>query len=322
MTDQTPPAFDSAAPAKPWMRLGVKPSLWWLAPLAGVAAVSALVVGMALAHVIDDDMDFGPGTVTVPQSRAVAIASRLVFREVDQHKWTANDPFFTPSGWLDNMPNFQQGMVAALARYVRVMADMSDRGQGPDMELERAAGLLTYPGTIWKFDPSTSWLPTASSEKQYRNAARNLAEYNNRQIAGTGDAERNAEALQTLVAALGQDLAAASAIIDKHLAEGHSALFDPKADDVFYVTKGKVYAYALLLREIGWDYAHVLTARDQAAQWRQMVESLKAAAALEPAVVLNGAPDGNFVPSHLTAQGFYLLRARAQLTDIAEHLAR
>ncbi|MBC7953523.1 MAG: DUF2333 family protein [Rhodospirillaceae bacterium] len=318
MTDQMPPAFDSAAPAKPWIRLGLKPSWWWLVPLAGSLAVGALVVGMAMAHVIDDDMEFGPGTIKANQSRAIAMAARLVFREVDQHKWTANDPFFTPSGWLDNMPNFQQGIVAATSRFARAMGDVSDSGQGPAIELERAAGLLKYPGNVWKFDPSTSWAPTASSEKQYRNAARNLVEYNDR----PAEAERSAESLRALVSALGQDLAAASAVIDLHLAEGHSALFDTNADDVFYMTKGKVYAYALLLREIGWDHAQVLTAREQAAQWRQMVDSLKAAAALDPAMVLNGAPDGLLVPSHLTAQGFYLLRARAQLTDIAEQLDR
>ena len=52
-----------------------------------------------------------------------------------------------------------------------------------------------------------------------------------------------------------------------------------------------------------------------------MVEALRAAAALQPLVVLNGAPDGTFIPSHLTAQGFYLLRARAILSDIADKLA-
>ncbi|MBX9634002.1 MAG: DUF2333 family protein, partial [Magnetospirillum sp.] len=274
------------------------------------------------AHVIDVDSDFGPGTVVPGQSRAVAMAARLVFREVDQHRWTANDPIFQPSGWLDNMPNFQQGIVAASARFARAMADVSDHGQGPDLELERAAGLLRYPGTVWKFDPSTSWAPTASSEKQYRNAARNLVEYNNRLAAGEPGVERRADTLAVLVAALGKDLASASAVIDHHLAENHSALFDRTADDVFYMTKGKVYAYALILREIGWDYAQVLTDRDQGAAWRQMVESLRAAAALDPLVVLNGAPDGALLPSHLTAQGFYLLRARAQLTDIAERLAR
>lgn len=325
MTDQILPPESDVQPAPALLsglRSALRPAWWWLAPVAALGVVAYVVVGMALAHKIDDDFDFGPGTVESSQSRAAAIAARLVFREVDQNGWTANDPFYLPSWWLDNMPNFQQGMVAALARFTSAMVQASDRGQGPDANLERAAGLLKYPGTVWKFDPSTSWAPTASSEKQYRNAARNLVEFNRALTAGEPAFDRHAAALAVLVAAVGRDLGAISGDIDRHLAENHSALFDSRADDVFYATKGKVYAYGLLLREAGGDYAQVLAERELAVQWRQMVEALKVAAALEPCVVLNGAPDGTFIPSHLTAQGFYLLRARAILSEIADKLAR
>jgi len=326
MTDQTPPPereFALSAPARFGLRLRLElmRTWWWAVPAAGTLAVVALFIGMGLAHIVDDDWEFAPGPLQANQSRALDITARLIFREVDQHQWVANDPVFKPSWWLDNMPNFQQGVVAASARFARAMADVSDKGQGAEPELERAAGLLKYPGTVWKFDPRTSWAPTASSEKQYRNAARNLVDFNTR-IADGAPLERNAATLQALVGALGKDLAAASAVIDQHLADSASALFDFEADDVFYANKGKVYAYALILREVGGDYGTLLAERGLAAQWRQMFESLRAAAALEPAIVMNGVPDGSLLPSHLTAQGFYLLRARTQLSEIAEQLAR
>lgn len=325
MTDQTlPPESEStSAPAAlSRLRTVLHPAWWWLAPLAGLAVIGYVVVGMALVHRIDDDFDYGPGTVESSQSRALAIAARLAFREIDQHGWTANDPFYLPSWWLDNMPHFQQGIVATLARFSAAMAQASDHGQGPSPGLERAAGLFKYPGTVWKFDPSTSWAPTASSEKQYRNAARNLVEVNQGLAAGEPGFDRHAAALAILVGVVGRDLGAISGDIDRHLAESHSALFDTNADDVFYATKGKVYAYGLLLRETGGDYAQVLAERELAVQWRQMIDALKAAAALDPLIVLNGAPDGTLLPSHLTAQGFYLLRARAILSEIADKLAR
>lgn len=324
MTDQTPPPtrdFEVSAPARPWRALSLRPSWWWLPPLAGLALIGTVLVGMATSHVIDDRFEISPGNVLPSQSRAVAIASQLIFREIDQNSWSANDPFFQPGWWLDNMPNFQQGIVAACARFANAMATASDDGQGPSPSLERAAGLLKYPGTVWKFDPSTSWSPTASSEKQYRNAARNLAEYNQELAGGTDRFNRDAATLHALIAALGADLAAISAEIDQHLAEDRSALFDGTADDVFFLTKGKVYAYGLILREIGWDHAQLLADRELGAAWRQMTESLRVAATLQPLMVLNGAPDGTFLPSHLTAQGFYLLRARAQLTEIGDALA-
>jgi hypothetical protein len=41
-----------------------------------------------------------------------------------------------------------------------------------------------------------------------------------------------------------------------------------------------------------------------------------------PLIVANGAQDGLVVPSHLSAQGFYLLRARTQLREVGDALAK
>ncbi len=301
-----------------WLRR-VRPKLswWWAAPPVAMVAVVAYVAGgMLSAHVIDDAPDFGPGTVTAHQSRAVSMAARLILREVDEHSWVANDPFFLPSWWLDNMPNFQQGIIGAIGMFTQQTAAISDRGQGPAVELVRASGLLKYPGTVWKFDPSTSWAPTASSEKQYRTAARNLAEYNLHQEEETTPSDRRAEDLARLIRAIGDDLARSAAGISLHLDENHWALLDSTADDVFYEVKGRAYAYSLLLREIGWDYAGVLSQRDLGGQWRDMLDCLRRAAALDPPMVINGAPDATILPNHLTNQGFFLLRARADLAAL------
>ena len=41
-----------------------------------------------------------------------------------------------------------------------------------------------------------------------------------------------------------------------------------------------------------------------------------------PTVIVNGDPEGQLLPSHLAAQGFYLLRARTQLKEIANILLK
>jgi len=92
-------------------------------------------------------------------SRAVAMAAALIERETDQHRWVANDPFFLPSAALDNMPNFQQGMIAAIGRFAFELTDQIGRTHGSsqtDKDLQRASGQLQYPGDIWVFDWSTS----------------------------------------------------------------------------------------------------------------------------------------------------------------------
>src|SRR5690242_11560370 len=85
--------------------------------LIGLAALVALVVlyyvgGVLWVQKIDDDPTFGATTI-VPESgsRAVAVAADLIDREVNQHRWVANDPFFQPGYLLDNMPAYQTGMV-------------------------------------------------------------------------------------------------------------------------------------------------------------------------------------------------------------------
>jgi hypothetical protein len=53
-----------------------------------------------------------------------------------------------------------------------------------------------------------------------------------------------------------------------------------------------------------------------------MIENLSQASGLHPWVVVNGAPDSQVMPSHLAAQGFFLLRARAQMYEIMDILTK
>jgi hypothetical protein len=300
--------------------IGLSPSVRvWVRrlPLILVAAVTLFyAVGMGLAHCIDDDLGYGPGVTAPDQSRAVAIAARLIIREVDEHKWVANDPIFRPSALLDNMPAYQQGMLAGISRFAGTLSGVV----GMDPELERAAGLLKYPGTVWKFDPRTSWAPTASAEKQYRAAARNLAIFNERLSAGDARFDRTGDALRTLLIHAIADLGIAADALDAHLGERRSVLLDGHADDLFYTTKGRLYGHALLTRELGQDFSAELTRRNLNDAWSALLVSLDQAAALDPLVVFSGAGDATFLPSHLTSQGYHLLQARAKMAAIAAKL--
>jgi hypothetical protein len=223
------------------------------------------------------------------------------------------------------MPNFQMGLVAAVARFAAALADETGQVHGPaaiDNELERAAGLLRYPGTVWKFDPRTAWARTASAEKQYRLAVRSLESYNERIAAGTATFDRRAAIVAGVLAAVAADLETLAEAADRHLAENHWALLDGKADDVFYAAKGRLYGYAVLLRELGRDVAPLLGARQLAGPWGEMVDAFRAGAGLDPLVVLNGAPDATLLPSHIATQGFLGERARMRALRMAEALRR
>ena len=297
----------------------------WRRVLLTILAILLLYypVGMLLVHRIDDDPGFTPGDVEAGQSRAVALAAALVLREIDDHRWTANDPFFLPPAALDNMPNFQQGIVAALSRFAIEMVDHIGRSRGSsqaDPDLDSARGLLNYSGTVWVFDLSVSWLPTASSVRQYRAAVRHLEDYNARLARGEAEFARRADNLLMTLDRVTADLGSASAVISSHIAQEAGSLFDFRADDIFYFTKGRLYAYYLLMRELRQDFAGVIAEKELDSVWQNSLDSLLAAAELDPLVVVNAGPDAWVRPNHLAAQGFYLLRARTQLKEITSIL--
>jgi hypothetical protein len=56
--------------------------------------------------------------------------------------------------------------------------------------------------------------------------------------------------------------------------------------------------------------------------WAQMLESLRQGMKLRNVLVFNAAPDNQIVPSHLAAQGFFLMRARTQIREITNILLK
>ncbi len=295
-----------------------------LALIVGVggAFLLYLVIAGWWVHTIDDDPTFTAPAPVENGSQTVDMAEALILREIDTHRWTANDPFFMPGALLDNMPNYQRGIIYAVARVTAELGDHIGRARGAsaiDPDLDRAAGFLRNPGDIWLFDFSVSWAPTTASEEQYRAAASALRSYNERVAAGTAVFERRADNLRLALERIATDLGSQSAALATQIAN-RPWLIDTMADDVFYATKGRLYGYLMLLGALGRDFDAVLEQNGARSVWEEMLQSLREAVELQPWVVANAAPDGSFQPNHLAVQGFYLLRARTQLREISSIL--
>jgi hypothetical protein len=308
--------------ARPWYRR--RPWLW---PLLLVALLIVYYfAGMLWLHEVDDDPEFGLES-SAPEggSRAVALAADLIDREINTHRWVANDPFFMPGSMLDNMPAYQQGIITAISRFALELADQIARTRGSsqvDPDLDTASGLLRYPGDVWIFDFRTSWAPTASSEQQYRRAMDALRSYNERLSQGQAVFEPRADNLLGTLDRIAADIGSSSAAIDRKLEDRSAFWPDWTADDLFYASKGRLYAYYLLVRALEADFANVIRERELVGTWTQTSESFRAAATLQPWVIVNGAPDSQLMPSHLASQGFFLLRARTQLREISNILLK
>lgn len=296
--------------------------IWGVVVLILVVMALYYPVGMLIAHKVDDDPYFQV-QVEGGRSAAIATAAALIRREVEQNGWKANNPWFFPSYPLDNMPNFQQGIIGSLSRFAIEMTDHIGRVRGSsqqDSDLDTAAGLLKYRGDVWVFNFSTSLMPTATSEAQYRAAATALERYNERLGAGQAVFERRADNLEITLGRIAADLGSLSSALDS--ANDDLGSYSFLADDVFYQTKGRLYGYWKLLQALRLDYNTVIAERSLQAVWAQMEESMKEGATMDPLIILNGSSDSIIIPSHLAAQGFYLLRARTRLLEIADVLRK
>lgn len=282
-------------------------------------------IALLWVNEIDDSFDLDisthlpEGAQALSASHAVATAAAIIERETIKHFWTPNDPWFFPGAWLDRMPAYQRGITAALSRFAIEMSDQIGRTRGSsriDENLDTAAGLMKYPPDIWMWNPSVSIMPTASSEKQYRGAMRAFDKYNQRLAAGDAVFERRADNLQQTLERIASDLGSASAAIAERIDRKNRPLVDLSADEVYYDVKGKMYTYYMLLHALRYDFAQVIDEKQVGSSWDQMEESLRAGAELNEFFIFNNAPDSQFLPNHLTAMGFYLLRARTQLKEI------
>lgn len=282
-------------------------------------------VGALLIHKIDDDLDY---KVQVPlgseaQSRAVAMAASLIDREVNKNGWTRNDPFFQPAAILDNMPNFQQGIIDALGRFAYELADQIGRRRGSsqvDPDLEEVSGALQISGNRWMLSSSAGL--QATSESEYNKAYKALVSYNERVARGDAVFERRADNLLATLDRIALDLGSSSDAVEKHLVKAGDFGIDREGDNIFYTNKGQLYAYYMVLRELGVDFQAVIEQKDITKLYAEMLETLRDAAELQPWIVINGSPDGLVFPSHLASQGFYLLRARTKMREITNVLLK
>jgi hypothetical protein len=275
------------------------------ARIALIAALVLIVLWPALAwwhSTIDDDPAFTAKLARPEMSHVVANTAALINREVHKHGWTPNAPWFSPNALLDDMPNYQTGIIEALANVVHALND-----RRADQDLQGATDLLHYRPDAWIWN---------SSGSEYRLAARNLRDYNKQLAVGSSQFDRSAGSLSVLLDRIATDLDAAAGGIQNHLDTSSGWPFDSVSDDIFYTAKGRLYAYEIALDGAGADFAPVIAQHGLAQQWSAMMASLRAGAALRPFMVMNGAPGSGLFACTLCGEGFYLDQTRQRLRDI------
>ena len=276
-------------------------------------------VGAILTNNINRNLDIKIDKISPNQSMAIDMVSHLINEEVNEKIWTPNLPFFFPAAILDNMPNYQLGILNSLSKFTSAL-EKSNHKKTKDEEktnrLYRATVLLRYPGTIWMFDSHNKIKPVPSASSQYRKARRLLKKYNHSLITGDETFTKSPQNLAFILQKSNLNLKQSEMQITSSIRENSKDWFDFKADDIFYYNQGKLYAYYLLFRALGDDYKKIIVDNNQYQNWITLIKALEDAVLVQPSIVSNGNLSGSVTPNHLAYLNAYILKAQNILAQM------
>lgn len=244
-----------------------------------------------------------------------------------------------PWVFLDNVPNWEYGVLVQVRDLARAMRNDFSRSQTQSTEDPD----LSEADPLFHFD-SDSWiLPT--TEGEYRKGKKAMERYLKRLSSSTSpDAQFYARAdnlaewlsivekrlgslSQRLSASVGQarlntDLSGDSGARQSTDSPAVIVVKTPwtEIDDVFYETRGTTWALAHFLHAMEVDFEDVLRKKNALVSFRQIIRELEATQEpLHAPMVLNGSQFGLFA-NHSLIMANYVSRANAAIIDLGQLL--
>ncbi len=279
--------------------------------------------------------DVVPGTTTT--ATLIKVASTLL----DKPGGFLSNDITPPSWWLDNMPNWEYGVLTQVRDLSRSMHERFSRSQSQsteDKDLGSAKTRFHFEEGSWAFPATESVYREGidyledylkrlgdedQSDAQFYTRADNLNYW-------FGTVETTLGSLsQRLTASVGQrrintDLAGAPTAERSTKVPSEEIIKTPwnEIDDVFYEARGSTWALLHLLRAVEVDFAEVLEDKNARVSLQQIIRELEATQ--EPVyspMILNGTGFG-FVANHSLVMASYISRANAGIIDLRELLSQ
>ena len=248
--------------------------------------------------------------------------------------YLSND-VFPPGVWMDNIPNWEFGVLVQIrdmARTMRLDFSRSQSQSAEDPDLSVAEGNFFFNNSSWVF-PQT--------EDEYRTGRRHLEAYLDRladpQQANAqfyaradnlkdwlvGVETRLGSLSQQLSASVGKrqlnvDLAGDTAATQSTQAPEETTLKTPwtQLDDVFYEARGQTWALIHLLKAVDLDFQEVLEKKNARVSLQQIIRELEGTQqTIWSPVILNGSGMG-LLANHSLVMASYVSRANAALADL------
>jgi len=244
-----------------------------------------------------------------------------------------------PGLFLDNMPNWEFGVLQQVRDLARVIRNDYSRSQSQsreDVDISIAEPKFFFDNNSWILPPS---------ESRYREGIEGFMNYRDR-LAGLTAPEAQffarADNLREWLAQVEKRLGSlsrrlgdsvAKTVVNTDLAgdaaaEASSELPDSvpvrtswfEIDDIFYEARGTSWALVHFFRAVELDFAQVLADKNARASVRQIIRELEASLQpLRSPIVLNGGGFGLFA-NHSLVMANYLARANAAVINLRELL--
>jgi len=317
--------------------------LWMKISIGAAAVVLVLMIGLAVywsrepaifwVNEKPDNERTVVGYATA--DTLVRVASTLL----DKPGGYLSNDVMPPSVFLDNIPNWEFGVLQQVRDLAGVMRNDYSRSQSQskeDTDVAFAQPKFSVDNESWILPPS---------ESEYREAIAGFARYRDR-LSGIGgsDAQFYARAdnlrewlaqvekrLGSLSRRLGDSVA--TSVINTDLAGERSAAATSRLgdsvevqtswfeiDDIFFEARGTAWALVHFFRAAEFDFADVLSDKNASVSVRQIIRELEASLQpLRSPVVLNGGGFGLFA-NHSLVMANYLARANAAVINLRELL--
>lgn len=315
-----------------WLRLG--------AALLGVYLLVALGLGIywsmtpALFDVQEhtDQLLAQKGRAPTAGSAMAATQIAVVETLLDKSGGYISNDVAPPGLWLDNMPNWEYGVVIQMRDMSKAMREAFSRSQSQSLEDKD----LALAESRFNFNTDSWFMP--ATENQYREGVSYVYNYLDRLTGAEGarnDASFYARAdslrywlsnvesrlgslSQRLSASVGQrrlntDLAAGGQVD-----VGETLVKTPRTeiDDVFFEARGSAWALIHYLKAAEIDFAEVLEQKNARVSLRQIIRELEATQkTVYSPIILNGSGFG-VLANHSLVMGSYLSRAHAAMIDL------
>lgn len=292
-------------------------------------------VEQAKQHAIENHQQLVTGYAST--STLIALAHSLL----DKPGGYLSNDVMPPSIWMDNVPNFEFGVLVQIRDYARALRNDISRSQSQSLEdpdLAIAEPQFNFNSDSWMFPPTESEYRKGISALESYLARLSNTEQDDAQFYARADnlaawlaivEKRLGSLSQRLSASVGQirintDLAGDPDANQSTPTPSELITQTPwtKIDDVFYETRGTAWALIHLLKATEHDFSDILVKKNALISLRQIIRELEASQeAIWSPVILNGSGFG-LIANHSLVMASYISRANAAIIDLRSLLSQ